>query len=110
MNQPTELHVETSYKDIERTDAIDQRVHEAARKQLGRFAERLTRLEVHISDNNAGKSGPDDKRVLVEARPRSMDPVVADATGDDLYATIDAAAAKMRRLLDRHFDKHDERR
>jgi ribosome-associated translation inhibitor RaiA len=33
---------------------------------------------------------------------------VVDATGDDLYKTIDDAAGKMRRLLARAFDKLDD--
>ncbi len=110
MNDTAELHIETSYKGLDRTDAIDQRVRDACTKQLKRFASRVTRVEAHISDENANKSGPDDKKVLIEVRPSSMDPVVVDAQGSDLYATIDAAAAKMQRLLDRHFDKHDDHR
>lgn len=107
--EQAELHIETSYKDLERTDAIEQHAHDAANKQLGRFAGRLTRVEIHISDENAHKSGPDDKKVLIEARPKGFDPLVVDDTGSDLYKTIDSAAAKMHRVLETTFAKHDHR-
>jgi len=110
MSNQDPLHIEVSFKDLERTEAIDTHAREAAEKQLGRLSSRLTRLEIHIADENAKKSGPDDKRVLIEARPKGGDPQVVESHGSDLYKTIDDAAAKMHRLLERHFDKHDERR
>ena len=36
---------------------------------LGRFAVRLTRVEIHLSDIDNGKTGKADKRCLIEVRP-----------------------------------------
>jgi hypothetical protein len=35
---------------------------------LGRFSASVTRVEVHLSDENGHKSGPDGKRCVMEAR------------------------------------------
>ena len=39
------------------------------RRVLARFAKRLTRVEVHLSDVDSRKTGQADKRCLLEARP-----------------------------------------
>ena len=41
---------------------------------LERHLEDLTRVEVHLSDENGGKSGPKDKRCKMEARPKGHQP------------------------------------
>lgn len=38
------------------------------RDKLQRYEDHLTRIEIHLSDENALKSGPQDKRCKVEAR------------------------------------------
>jgi ribosomal subunit interface protein len=108
MDDTRALHIETSFKDLARTEAIEARIETSVTRALGRFAERLTRVEVHVSDENREKRGPDDKKVLIEARAKGRGPVVVDAFGADLYATIDDAASKMRRVLDKMFDKSAE--
>mgnify|MGYP006172692853 CR=1 FL=1 len=42
---------------------------------LARVSSRLTRVEVHLADENAGKGGADDKRCMIEARPAGQSPV-----------------------------------
>jgi len=103
------LHVEISSKDIELTDAIREHVHSTVERLLGRFASKLTRIEIHLNDRNADKSGPDDKRCLMEARPRGLDPLAAEATDDDLYKSITEAAHKLQRVLDSTFGRLEHR-
>ncbi|MEN0020800.1 MAG: HPF/RaiA family ribosome-associated protein [Planctomycetota bacterium] len=101
------MHIEISYRDMSRSDAVDERVRSELDSSVGRFGERLTRVEVHLGDHNASKPGPNDKRCMIEARPKGLDPVVVEAEGEDLYATIADASGKLRRVLDRRFEKHD---
>ena len=42
---------------------------------LDRFSEHLTRIEVKISDENGEKSVGNDKRCVMEARLKGMEPV-----------------------------------
>ena len=100
-----ELHIEISYRDIPKTDAIEAHIREHVGHTLGRFADRVSRVEIHIGDHNSEKSGPNDKRCLIEARPKGLDPVVVEAEGSDLYAVVSDAASKMRRVLDKRFEK-----
>lgn len=80
---------------------LEAHVQEVVGAAVARFAERVTRVEVHLSDDNAGKGG-DDKRCVIEARPASKAPVSTTATAATVHKAINAAAGKMKRLLSSH--------
>ncbi|TVQ62893.1 MAG: ribosome-associated translation inhibitor RaiA [Phycisphaerales bacterium] len=101
------VQIEINYRNMDKTDAINAHIEQELEAAIGRFADRLTRVEVHLSDENAGKSGPDDKRVMFEARPRGMDPLVVEAKDEDMYKAISDAAGKLRRILTTRFEKAD---
>jgi hypothetical protein len=46
---------------------------------LARFAKRLTRVEVHLSDVDKRKTGQADKRCLIEVRPAGARPLSVSA-------------------------------
>jgi hypothetical protein len=87
----------------DRSVAIDQSVSAEAqtilRAQLDRFADHLTRLEVHLSDVNGERGGAADKRCLLEARPSGRDPVIVTHDGPSIALATRGAAQKMSRLL-----------
>lgn len=91
---------------ISGTDNVAERIEASLQERLGRFSERLTRLEVHIADTNGPKGGPD-KRCTLEARPRGGDPLIVTADAGDVDAAARDASGKMVTLLDRHFGKAD---
>lgn len=93
--------------------AGDARLAEVAsdivQAELGHFAGRLSRVEVHLADENAAKGGPDDIRCTMEARPEGMHPrtvVHHDATPT---AALRGGAKKLRALLDSAFGRLDTR-
>ena len=51
---------------IEGSTRLIDWVSATARSQLERFEEDLTRIVVHLHDDNADKAGADDKRCLIE--------------------------------------------
>ena len=80
------------------TDDISNRV----RSKLQRYADHLTRIEVHLSDENALKSGPQDKRCKVEARMKGRDPLTVSHDAEELQQAIDGAMNKLTNALDRN--------
>ncbi|MEL6796637.1 MAG: ribosomal subunit interface protein, partial [Planctomycetota bacterium] len=62
--------IEINYRDGQSSESLDARIREQLVATLGYLADRLTRVEVHLGDENAHKSGPADKRCLIEARPK----------------------------------------
>ena len=78
---------------------------------LGRFEEQLTRIEVHLSDENGDKPGAQDKRCVLEARPRHYTNVTVANEAGDVSTAVSGAANKMQRLLETTFGRlHDKHR
>lgn len=75
---------------------------------LRRFAARLTRVEVHLSDVDSTKSGPADKRCMIEVRPAGGQPRIASARASTVAAAADEAAHKMKRALTAYFGRMQE--
>lgn len=100
--------IEISFRDNTRTDALDAHVRGEIEDALGRFADRITRVEVHIGDRNGPRGGSDDKRCMMEARPAGSQPVAVEATGAEFHAVVTDAAGKLQRALGRRFDRADE--
>jgi len=44
-------------------------------EKLSRFSHQITRVEVHLSDENGEKEGLNDKRCMIEARLSGMKPI-----------------------------------
>ena len=91
------------------TENVAERIEAQLRERLARFEDRLTRLEVHVRDENAAKGGGDDKVCVIEARPRSGAPVTVTAHAADVDTAARSAATKLAKLLDTHFGKAERR-
>lgn len=94
---------------ISGTDQVAERIETQIRERLGRFEDRLTRIEVHVGDSNGPKGGGNDIGCRIEVRPRSGDPVSTSAQAGDVDAAARQASAKMVSLLDSHFGKAGRR-
>jgi ribosome-associated translation inhibitor RaiA len=44
-------------------------------EELSRYSHQITRVEVHLSDENGEKEGLNDKRCMIEARLSGMKPI-----------------------------------
>ena len=93
---------------VEGREALEARVEAAVESALGRFGDRITRVEVHLSDENAGKSGSDDMRCLMEARPASRQPVAVTHQAATLEEAYQGAARKLRARLETAFGRVDD--
>ena len=77
---------------------------------LRRFERQLTRIEVHLNDENGAKTGVNDKRCTLEARPRGLPPLVVTGVASSTQHSVTAAAEKMKRQLDATFGRLAARR
>jgi len=75
---------------------------------LKHFADRLTRVEVHLKDLNSSKKNGVDKHCLIEARPRGMDPVAAEHDASEYKDAFHQAALKLERALQHRIEKRKE--
>jgi hypothetical protein len=87
----------------DKTIAVDagliRSVEGEVRRLLGRFAIRLTRVEIHLSDIDNSKRGQADKRCLVEVRPTGAQPLSASAQAATMASSVSHALGKMQRSL-----------
>ena len=72
---------------------------------LDRFGNRVTRVEVHIGDENGHKGGEHDKRCAMEARLSGLQPIAVTGQGAIVEAAISAAVDKLVRTIDRTLEK-----
>lgn len=93
----------------DKTVAVDARTKAFVQGEVDRilktFTARLTRIEVHLSDVNSRKSGPADKRCVVEARVAGARPFSTSATANKVPAAIGQALRKMQRSLRTFFGR-----
>jgi ribosome-associated translation inhibitor RaiA len=69
-------------------------------KKLNRYDSHITRVEVHISDENGKKEAPNDKKCLLEARFEGRQPIAVSAQEDTIEKAVSAAIEKMKAALD----------
>jgi len=72
---------------------------------LDRFTGRVSRVEVHLSDENGDKTRPDDKKCLLEARIDGRSPSVVSHNANTVDEAVAGATHKMQRVLDTTFAK-----
>jgi ribosome-associated translation inhibitor RaiA len=68
---------------------------EILNEKLERFNKDISRLEVHLSDENGNKAGVKDKRCLLEAHIAGMPHVVVTDHGDSYEQAVDGAVGKL---------------
>jgi ribosome-associated translation inhibitor RaiA len=65
-----------------------------------RFREHITRVEVHLSDENSQKSSDGGNRCLLEARITGYQPIAVSEHAASLHQAITGAADKLKRAID----------
>jgi hypothetical protein len=69
-------------------------------EELSRFSHQITRVEVHLSDENGDKEGLNDKRCMIEARLAGMKPIAVTNHGDTHEQAVKGAVDKLKASLD----------
>lgn len=94
---------------IEGSEGLNRQVEEVVEGALARFGDRITRVEVHLSDQNSSqKTGDNDKRCVMEARLAGLQPIAASSDGSSLDQALDGAAAKLEQSLTRTLGRLDD--
>ena len=85
---------------IEGSEELSRQTEAVVKNMLGRFTGQITRVEVHLSDENSHKSGAHDKRCMMEARLEGHQPIAATHEAETIDQAIDGTVEKLKRLLD----------
>ena len=87
-------------KTIERHQGLDDHVNAVVTAAVSRFADHITRVEVHLSDENSQKSVDGGNRCLLEARVTGYQPIAVSDHSVHLHNAISGAADKLKRAID----------
>jgi len=85
---------------IQGREALSARLSGVVENALDRVADRITRVEIHLSIESGGKSGQSDKRCVMEARLEGFDPVVVSEQAGSIDQAVVGASVKMLRAID----------
>jgi ribosome-associated translation inhibitor RaiA len=85
---------------IDGHEALAEDVRATVTSTLNHYAQMVTRVEVHLSDQNGRKTGSNDKRCIMEARLEGHEPIAVTDDSDSLAQAITGAAGKLKRAID----------
>jgi len=85
---------------IDGSEALSAHVEAVVENAVRHMKEQLTRVEVHLDDENGGKTGIDDKRCMMEARLRNHQPVAVTHHAGSIHQAVDGAARKLKSALE----------
>ena len=92
-------------KNVEGSGRLETYFSGEIEKSLSRFEDKITRIEVHFGDENSAKSGVNDKRCLIEARPANKQPIAVTEHADSIEKAFHGALDKIKKTLNTTFDK-----
>ena len=69
-------------------------------KALERYSDHLTRIEVKISNEDGAKNSGNDKRCVIEVRPKGLQPIAVTGRGNSVKKAVDEAIDKIKTSLD----------
>ncbi len=87
-------------KNIEGNERLSNHFGEVISTGLNRFNSQVTRIEVHLSDENGQKDGQDDQRCMLEARLEGLQPITVTNNADSMASAVKGAVDKMKSALD----------
>ncbi len=70
----------------------------------------ITRVEMHLSDINGGKPGPDDKSCMMEARLEHHQPMAVTQQAETVGESVTGAAEKLARMVKSALGKAADKR
>lgn len=95
---------------IQGREALIAEVESTVESNLRHFQSQITRVEVHLSDENSNnKGGGNDKRCLMEARIEGRQPVAVSHLSDSLSQATAGAAQKLKASLSSTLGKQNSR-
>ncbi len=102
------MRIEIRGREVGVTAALTEHVERRLRFALGRFATKVRRATVRLSDANGPRGGVDKLCRIAVTMPR-FQPMVIEDTASDLYAAIDRASDRASRVVERQLSRSRNR-
>jgi ribosomal subunit interface protein len=101
-----QIHTDSN---IENSEQLKAEVNSLVASVVGRFADRVSRVQVHLGDeNSASKGGGNDKRCMIEVRLDGRPPLAVTQQAPTLQQAMDGAADKLERSINSMLERMRE--
>jgi ribosome-associated translation inhibitor RaiA len=90
---------------IKSSAGFQQQIEATVGNALGHLAEHITRVEVHLSDENSQKGGNSDKRCMIEARLEGRNPDAVTDEASTIEQAVNGAVEKIKSLLESRVER-----
>lgn len=104
-----QIQVHTDHH-IDGTEKFATHVKAVVETELSRLSARISRVEVHVSDENGSKTGQDDKRCVMEARVEGHQPIAVTHKAGSIDEAVHGAAEKLGRTVESTLDRIQDKR
>ena len=94
---------------IEGSEELAGQAEATVESTFGHLAEHITRVDVHLSDENSDKGGAHDKRCMMEARLEGHQPIAVTDEAETVDQAVDGAAEKLKHFLDHTLGRIEDR-
>lgn len=95
--------------DFEHSDMLDKHITDQVTKALAHHDNQITRVELHLGDENAKKGGMD-KRCTLEVRLRGHQPIAVHDQGDNYYGVVTSTCEKAGRAVSHRLERLNDKR
>lgn len=98
-------------RNIDGREALAAHISSEIEQALSRFNDQITRVEVHLSDENSDKKGgKDGMKCVMEARLAGRQPLAATHQATTLEQAFSGAADKLTRLIESTIGRKGDQR
>jgi ribosomal subunit interface protein len=99
----------TTDHNIHGSDGLQAYFTTSITQALKRFGTHISRLEVHLADENGKKQGGDDQRCTIDAKLDGLQNVAVTCHADTLEQAVRGATDKLKAALDHSLGKLKDR-
>lgn len=100
--QPEEqMHIQTNTdRNITGSEGLAAQANAIVESALARFSDQITRVEIHLSDENGARGGGEDIRCMMEARLEGRQPIAVTHRAATVELAMDGAADKLKHSIE----------
>jgi len=85
---------------IQGNDALITKFSNIIKSSLSRVSDQISKVEVHLKDEDGDKKGKNDKRCMIEAHLERRKPIVVTDHADTLNQALDGAINKLISMIE----------
>ncbi len=95
-------------KNIPGDTRLEEYLSTLIEEELSHFSEHITRIEIHLADENGPKNGQNDKRCTLEARLEGKKPIAVTCHANSVEQSVNEALDKLKNMLSSIMDRTKE--